>query len=76
MKVILCIALLVVAASALQAPTPAPAFSSTISFTVSDNQYEQSYFGTMYHDSARAMQLVDIPNDAFGRLERWDLVCF
>jgi hypothetical protein len=74
MKVILGLALLVAAVSALQPPTPSNAFTASISFTVSDHQHQESYFGTMYHDAINTMQLVDIPSDSIGRLERWDRV--
>lgn len=62
------------AVQAIPPPRPAPAFWSDVVLQVSDHQHEESYEGTLYHNTAARSQLVSIPSDSFARLERWDLV--
>jgi hypothetical protein len=61
---------------ALDYPRPAKAFSSGITFQVSDQQHTENYNGTMYHNSQEGKQLVEVPDDSYARLERWDQVRF
>lgn len=66
--------LILVSVSALQPPAPPSAFSSVITLQVTDFSHEESYHGSMYHNTKSGSQLVDIPSDNFARLDRWDLV--
>lgn len=71
---LLCIGCVLASVLALQPPDPASAFTSGVTIQVSDFSSQETYYGTMFHDTSRRAQLIDVPDDSYVRLQRWDLV--